>query len=360
MLSIRQHAMSPSWGRGWLVLFAAAAMFVFAAGCTASQLASVPPPDSPPSHSLVFIIHGDGQYAYLDGSGQSVQADEVTAEEARRIARLNPTAEVLIFHERPLEKRLLFFSRPDGSLELYRDGRLVHEESFRRSGDDRLSAVAQRVERFASDAPIRMLLYFGHEIPEPRFEGYDMSYPLRRFGLADFTRAVSRMTEGPGPFDLAVLATCHGGTPGTLQALAPHARHVLASPDRMHLSYLDLSALNDLSTTFPTAESTHRFAERIASDSFERLTASVHTVVSLSVYDVEAVKPHLAGVSSAAPSMPRYGAPAIEHFDCADGGGLAIDSLAAGVSVYYRPARFGRGQFSSEHSGWMCWRERVD
>jgi hypothetical protein len=30
------------------------------------------------------------------------------------------------------------------------------------------------------------------------------------------------------------------------------------------------------------------------------------------------------------------------------------------VSVYYRPARFGRGQFSSEHSGWMCWRERAD
>jgi hypothetical protein len=341
----------------WLVLLFATALS-FTAGCApGAVLVHDYDAERPVTHSLIFVIHGDGQYGYLDANGRVVQADQVTFEKARAIAMANPTAEVLIFHERSPERRLLFFTRPDGSFHYYRDGREVFSDSFRRSGRDRMAPIMQRVDRFASGAPVRMFFYFGHEIPEAAVPGYDSSYPLRPFGLAQFRDAVRRMTTGKGPFDMLALSTCNGGTPQTIRALSPHARFVLASPDNLHLSYLDLSPLDDLTTSVPSGDAVRDLADTLAHRSYERLTEAVHTTVSIAVYDTERTAPYLARVLGLRPDEQKGAAgdsTVIEPLDCARHPAFADEGMREGVRLYYRPARFGRAQFQTEHSGWTC------
>jgi hypothetical protein len=48
------------------------------------------------------------------------------------------------------------------------------------------------------------------------------------------------------PMDLVVLSTCLGGTVGTLRTLAPMSRFVIASPESLHLSHMDMSGLQGL------------------------------------------------------------------------------------------------------------------
>ncbi|HEX9739499.1 MAG TPA: hypothetical protein VGA29_01885, partial [Ignavibacteriaceae bacterium] len=43
-------------------------------------------------YSLLFIIHGDGDYLYHDSSGNKYNADEETLAEAKKIAEENPRA----------------------------------------------------------------------------------------------------------------------------------------------------------------------------------------------------------------------------------------------------------------------------
>src|SRR6188474_3504679 len=46
-----------------------------------------------PLYSLVFIIHGDGDYLYHDALGVARRADEDVVSKARSIAARNPNAE---------------------------------------------------------------------------------------------------------------------------------------------------------------------------------------------------------------------------------------------------------------------------
>lgn len=60
-------------------------------------------------YSIIFIIHGNGDYLYHDNNNNKYEADEETLAEAIRIAKKNSYAEVFIFHQKPCQSFLFFF-----------------------------------------------------------------------------------------------------------------------------------------------------------------------------------------------------------------------------------------------------------
>ena len=153
----------------------------------------------PLRYSMVFIIHGDGDYLYHDTSGNAHRADEEALAGAIRVAEQNPQAEVFIFHQRPRRHTLLFFPRRDGKFYYYRNGRLLAKESYwRDQGQSRFDPEVELYHRFrAEEQPqlVRLFLYFGHEIPEFDGAGYDASYPDRTFTVDDLADGLKHITR---------------------------------------------------------------------------------------------------------------------------------------------------------------------
>lgn len=322
------------------------------------------PPLEPPLHTFVFFVHGDADYAYHDASGEARRADEVVVEQAQAIATKNPQAEVFIFHEIERRHFLFIFPRRDGRAYHYRSGRLVNERSYwRDQGDSRFALPVQMYGAWAARAQPssnRVLLYFGHEIPEIPTSGYDHSYSEREFTIDDLAQGVRALADSSGVLDVLVLSTCFGGTPYTIGKLAPHARHIVASPDNLHLSYFDLDPLSrpELDVAEDVAAD---FATDFARNAYEVLTSEVQTAVSVVVYDTAAVQPYLDAV--AAPYEARLSSMAaqpdrdFERCDCAEDAAFALPTLTDGLTTFYRAPRFGRAKNTAGHSGWECWRQ---
>jgi hypothetical protein len=320
----------------------------------------------PAPFSIVCVIHGDGDYLYHDTSGIEYTADEEALAGAQSIARHNPEAEVFIFHQRPRRHLLFFFPRHDGEFYYYRNGQLIANELYWRDQErSPFDAEVELYRRFREDNQRRMVsifFYCGHEIPEFGGAGYDASYPDRPFTIHDLAGALEGFTRDSTRFDLMLLSTCFGGTPYTIGALGSFARYIIASPDNLHLSYFVLQPLERLDLSLEDGD-VHAFAERFAQRSFDRLTSSIQTAVSVAVYDVDRVKEYLRTVHGTydqtlstlkgAVEAPEI---AMEHCDCADLPAYAMPAMNEGVDVFYRPARFGRSKHKQTHSGWECWR----
>jgi hypothetical protein len=127
----------------------------------------------------VLIIHGDGDYSYHDALGQARKADEEVLAKAQAVGEGNPNAEVIIFHQIARRHALLLFPRHDGRAYYYRHGRLLAETSYwRDQGKARFDPEVRLYEQFTalqSRPPVRILFYFGHELPEIAAAGYDAS-----------------------------------------------------------------------------------------------------------------------------------------------------------------------------------------
>ena len=332
-----------------------------------ASCSTAPPPDesrlgeAPPRYSLVFIIHGDGDYSYHDALGQPHQADVEALAKARAIGEANANAEVLIFHQIARRHVLFLFPRHDGRAYYYRHGRLIMEKSYwRDQGESRFDPEVRLYEQLAlqpSRPPVRMLFYFGHELPEVAAEGYDASCSSRRVAVDDLAEGVRGIAGESGKLDLVTLATCFGGTPRTIGALAPYARTIIASPDDLHLSYFDLTPLASLDVGAEEG-AVAAFADQFARNAFARLTADLQTVVSVVVYDATAVGDYTASVNGAydeALSAAAGRSPiSVEHCDCADDSTYARPEMSKGLTVLYRPPRFGRMKNKQQHSGWEC------
>ena len=313
-------------------------------------------------YSLIYVIHGDGDYLYHDEAGRAFQADREALARAVEVAEQNPSAEVFIFHERS-RRRFLGLRLPgrDGRLLFYRGGRLEAEAEYRRDpGAARFDPVEELYRRFSTPGdsiPTRAFLYFGHEIPEFGGIGYDRSYRNSSFTVDDLAAGLGRLTTDSTRFDLVVLSTCYGGTPYTVRALAPYSHTIVASPETLHLGYFDQGAFERLDVTWPVGETT-RFARQFAGQAFERLANAVETVVSVAVYDIDRLRGSLSALD---PDRFRYPSDGeyppfskSTRFDCADDPASAISDLQDGVDVLFRPAQFGRQQSKSSHSGWQC------
>ncbi len=323
-----------------------------------SQLAG-----SPPRYSLVFIIHGDGDYLYHDTLGRARRADKDVFERAQAIATGLPNADVVIFHEIERRHVLFLIPRHDGRAYYYRRGRLVAQESYwRDQGDSHFAPEAKLYKQFAGaqpHPPVRMLLYFGHELPEFNGLGYDESYPKRRVTINDLAEGVKNIAGESEELDLLVLATCFGGTPHTISALAPYARYIIASPENLHLSYFDLEPLASIEVGSGDADIA-AFADRFARNAFDQLVSEVQTAISVVVYDVSATGAFRDSVHAAyartLTAANGTSLAAVEHCDCASDSTYARPGMGRGLTVLYRAPRFGRMKHEQRHSGWECWR----
>ncbi len=344
---------------------AASLVLAVVLGACGTSPSSQPPvlnlaPEAAPRTSLVFIIHGDGDYRYHDARGDAHQADATILAQARTIAEQNTAAEVFIFHQIERRHVLFLIPRKDGRAYHYRNGRLLHEESYwRDQGDSRFDPEMRLYQQYAAmhSRPSRQLfLYFGHEIPEMASAGYDASSPKRMSSIDDLAAAVRSVAAPSERVDLLALATCFGGTPRTIGALAPHARFIVASPDDLHLSYFDLAPL----TAFDLGEGDAHikaFANHFAQNAFEKLTREVLTQVSIVVYDAGEVGTYVDAVSvpyERALAVAAAASPAIRRCDCAEDSSFVLPEMKRGLTVYDRAPRFGRDKQRAGHSGWQC------
>jgi hypothetical protein len=320
----------------------------------------------PAPFSIVCIIHGDGDYLYHDTSGIAYNAALEALAGAQSIARLNPQAEVFIFHRRAREHFLFVFPRHDGEFYYYRNGRLIANESYWRDQEQSpLDPEVGLYHRFRENnerKTVSLFLYFGHDIPEFGGAGYDESYPDRPFTVHDLAGTLKAFTRDSKRFDLMLLSTCFGGTPYTIGLLGSFARYIVASPENLHLSYFDLQPLQRLDLTLGDGD-VHAFAEKFARRSFDRLTKEIQTAVSVGVYDVDHAQEFLHSVHgtydetlSTLEGEGEAYMTAMEHCDCADLPAYVLPTMSEGVNVFYRPARFGRAKHKQTHSGWECWR----
>lgn len=317
-------------------------------------------------YSILFIIHGDGEYLYHDTKGNKYNADEETLAGAKKVAEENPQAEVFIFHQKPTSHFLFFFPLRDGEFYYYRNGQLIANESYWR--DQEQSNFDLEVDLYRQyhvgnqNKLISMFLYFGHEIPEVGGVGYDESYPDRSFTIDDLASGIKRFTSDSIKFDLTVLSSCYGGTPYTIGKLIPFTQTIIASPDNLHLSYFDLNSLERLDLSLQDGD-VPTFANRFAQQSFDRLTRDIQTTVSVAVYDVSQVQDYLNSVYAnyenkldTLNEKPQEFLSTIEHCDCKDIPVYVLSNMSYGVNVFYRPALFGRSKNKLNHSGWECWK----
>lgn len=311
-------------------------------------------PSGPIQQRIVVIVHGDASYLYHDGEGRAHQTDRETLRETFSATRSMPTAEIFVFHQRPQDKLLGLFRRDDGTFYHFRGGSLLRQATYEQDRSAPLAAEATLLR--ASSPPVdssvlTAALYYGHAIPEEPRPGYHRSRPTVPFGVGSLAHGLDRLA-GPNTsaFDAVVLSTCDGGTPHTIDALAPRARHVLASPGDLHLSFIDADLLAAADSTTDPAQWTGTLAE----GAFGRLTARTVTAVTLAAYEVGQVTPAARRMArevqpdtSAAPAGTR-------DVDCRTVLGPGIDTT--GVRTWDRPARFGPQADRAPHSGWGCTR----
>ena len=318
-------------------------------------------------YSILFIIHGDGDYLYHDTAGKEYTANEEVLASAKKVAEKNPNAEVFIFHQKPTSYFLFFFPLKDGECYYYRNGQLIAHELYWR--DRELSNLDTEVDFYnsfrAKSQPerVNMFLYFGHEIPEFGGAGYNASYPDRTFTVLDLASGMKGFISDSTKFDLLVLSTCYGGTPYTIGMLGSYARTIIASPDNLHLSYFDLNSLESLDIGLQDGD-IPAFANRFALQSFDRLTGDLQTTVSVAVYDAKRVQEYLNSVYAIYENKldtlneeTQSEVTTHKHCDCADIPAYVLPTMSKGVNVFYRPALFGKSKNKLNHSGWECWED---
>lgn len=320
------------------------------------------PHESEIKSTLVFFIHGDGSYSYHDANGKQLQADEQILKQAIAVAEGCPRAEVFIFHQKPKRKWLFLIDRPDGSFYYFRNGAQLASGSYHRRTN--LSELESESEIFrtyheqGSEEKVSGFLYFGHALAEPGSQRSRQSVSVR--GLAD---GLSRVISAAGPelkkFDLVALSACYSGTPGIVAMLAPYSRYILASPDDLHLAYLDIQPLRRFSDV--GFSEVQNFTKEMALHSFARLKEWTQTSIALAVYDVESIAPFLQEVQSRQPVQSQNSRQPVnvEYCDCLDRPSATPEIPSAGVEVYYQPPRFGRLKNKTKHSGWACWEVMV-
>ena len=310
------------------------------------------PPTGPLRYALVFVIHGDGSYLFHDEGGKPLEADQVALERARATAEANPEAEVFVFHQR--DRRGL--TRENGTLELYRNGTIVLRRGYRRNsgGLEAEIALYRDLTRIAPSAdPQRLFLYFGHQVPERPESGYHSSLPRASFGLEPLADGLAGFLPPEHRFDLAVLSTCNNGTPTAIAALAPRARYLVASPADLHLSHLATGTLAHLERRDPMEAGL--LARELALAAFGELTERVSTIVTISVYDLDTLAPLVAEAAAELQARLAGAEGVLEFYDCGEDPRFSSLAGLPGVTVLYRPPRFGRERTKAAHSGLQCY-----
>ncbi len=334
-----------------IVLIAIAFLFV---GCSSSKAFLDPTDKLPlnePTYSLVYVIHGDANYLYHQ-NGKSYQADYQALKSALNIAEHATSGEVFIFYQKPEQKILWLFPKKDRIYYHFKNGNLVQKKTYSPQG----GGLEQEAEIFntmkASTQNRSFFFYFGHEIPSFKNASYHNSQPNKPFNSVIFSKDLSAFNK---KFDLTVLSTCNNGNPQMIYELAGKTDAVIASPQNLHLSYLDTENVLLLEKDLKTPTLT--LADSIANFSFTRLSSTLQTAVTVSVYDLTTIEPNLDDIYERYQShldSTKNRAPFTDNVDCKTLASLNRLIDRTGVHTYFKAANFGRSSKQSTHSGWGC------
>jgi hypothetical protein len=277
--------------------------------------------------------------------GKRLEADEVVLKQAIAFAESSPRAEVFIFHQGPQRKWLFLLSRPDGAFQYFRNGQRLASGSYhRRSNLDSENGIFSNYHARGPEERVFGFLYFGHALAERGDERLRQS-----MNVDELAQGMSCLLSEADPnlmkFDLVVLSACYSGTPGIVAERTPYRRYILASPDDLHLSYMDIQPLRVISDV--GLLKAHSLAREMASRSLARLREWTQAAITLTVYDVDKITPFLQEVRDRQPvgredqtqNSPRP--VTVEYCDCLEGPFATSEIPMGVVDVYYQPPRFG-------------------
>ncbi|MFP4385547.1 MAG: hypothetical protein ACLFST_14620 [Spirochaetia bacterium] len=309
--------------------------------------------------SAVYLIHGDGNYTYHTPEGAKKRGDRRVLDQAKQVGENLVRGEVIIFHLKTRE-HIFFFPLADGTFYYYNGGDLIIKEKYsRREGrfDTELELLGKYFPKSAAprNRMTRIFAYFGHQVPPYPVKGYHSSFPGTEYSLStlagwfgETAEALYRTPEAK-PSDILILSTCNSGTPRTVKIFSPLAEWIIASPVNLHLSHMDTDPLlNNTGGDIPV-----KLAEKI----FRNLSDRVLTEVAVSVYNTEKIRPFLEKYAGEAGEDEHPGDGLIirpSYTDCAELEHFDKEEMNDGVTVFYRPPRFGQNKDKQTHSGWGC------
>ncbi len=309
-------------------------------------------PEQPARYSVVYIVHADANYLYHE-NGKPRYADLEALKDAFNFAEQAVSGEVFVFHQKPEVKQFFVIPQKDRDMFYFRKGKLVRHQTYspRDGGFTREAELYHQYSSVRESSP-SALLYFGHEVPSYPSATYHRSMKGTLFDTGVFAEGVSLFDN---KVDLVMVSTCNNGNPMMMSKLDDRAGVVVASPQNLHLSYLE-SARLDLLEKRPDIPIIG-VADSIATNSFEALTERTQTAVTVSVYDLNEMDFSLNGFES---RYERYlnelplSAYFRENTDCRNVELFDEDLFSKGLKSYYRPPAFGRMARVKDHSGWGC------
>lgn len=293
------------------------------------------------SHSLIFYIHGDSDYLYYNDKNEAVYADKKSVEKAMNVAKQLTNSEVFIFYQKRKEYFLFFFPEDDKELYYFRKGKLIARYSTEASETSLLDDEIQFVDKYSvsNKAPNlpTIFLYFGHQIPEKNETGYFVSHPQIAFGIDTLSNKLDQLRSELGikNFDISILSTCVGGTPYVAEKFSSLTKYLIASPEDLHLSYMDIDYLKELNSMSDI--DIEKFSKSFSLNSFNMLKEKTTTIISIVDYNMGKLRKTLSH---------------IKNLTCKESLNLLRDH--DGVTIYYRPPKFGKHKNELHHTGWNC------
>ncbi len=313
------------------------------------------------NYSVIYYIHADSDYLYHDSEGKSFRENSGVLEIAINVGEEALSGEVFIYHQRPERKILGLFPRRSSQLYYYRNGQLISHIKYRHPDKKEafLATEADLMKRFRAqklgENHQNYFLYFGHEIPSENGNGYHRTLPAIDVNTESFTKGVRNLLQSDTDrFSLAVLSTCNNGTPAMAKHLMPFTDAMFASPQNLHLSHIDsesMALLENEPGILPL-----QLGRAMANKTFERLTETIHTTITLSLYDLKELQGYIHSLESVTALLNTTDRIARfkDNVDCAEIYPDESDFYREGVETWYKPARFGRQSSNTTHSGWGC------
>lgn len=332
-------------------------------GCSQTSVLMESDPEneqSEPDYSVIIYIHGDSDYLFHDGDGNRTEADQQALRKAIKVAENAGSGEVFVYHHQPAKHFLWMIPRRTNELYHFVNGEKVRHLKYRRTSADlflKTEADFYKEHSFSRKNKEHQtyFVYFGHEIPEKNYKGYHQTQTDIVVDTDTFVRGAQSFLESDDYiFDLMVLSTCSNGTPAMVNKLTGVTNYLLASPLNLHLSHMDISSLKLLETN--PQISADELASAIAEESYSRLSDSIQTVISLTIYDIKAVEKYIEQLHNRTLSYreAENPNPFRENIDCAELSFFDQDKFSSGVQTFFRPARFGNRSSGNHPSGWGC------
>lgn len=315
-----------------------------------------------PDYSLIFYVHGDDDYLYHNSEGEPIQANQHALQKALSVARNAESGRVIIFHRQSERKVLGLFPRKTSRFLIYQKGERQLSLKYRDSENGSFMGEEIRLyhtyaNQITDKDHTSHFFYFGHEIPLNSVDGYHESVPEDLWSTTLFADEVSNFLPNEEyQFGLVALSTCSNGTPAMVSQLAPLSETLLASPQNLHLSHLDVAGLEALETNAQISDNPSKLAKMLAEDTFSRLSDDLQTDITLAVYDLSSTSDTVSDLRQIAENYHKSNPINFnsDNTDCAELLPVDLSLYSQGVTTYFKPARFGRRASSRSHSGWGC------